>query len=55
MTIYIPWISIVPCVFFVWIYGAWKAKQKSTLDDLPGPPPESFLLGKFGTFGTCYG
>lgn len=45
MSIYIPWVSIVLCFVFVRIYGAWKAKQKSTLYDLPGPRPESFLLG----------
>lgn len=45
MSIYIPWVLLVLCFFFVRIYGAWKAKQKSTLYDLPGPRPESFLLG----------
>ncbi|KAI9453185.1 cytochrome P450, partial [Russula earlei] len=36
---------IVCCLFFVCIYAAWKAKRKTPLDDLPGPPPESFVLG----------
>jgi len=29
----------------VCIYGMWKARRKTPLDDLPGLPPESFLLG----------
>ncbi|KAF8483511.1 cytochrome P450 [Russula ochroleuca] len=45
MSIYVPWVLIVHGLFFVCLYGAWKAKRKSPLDDLPGPPPESFLLG----------
>ncbi|KAI0281778.1 cytochrome P450 [Russula aff. rugulosa BPL654] len=51
MSIYIPHIPcvlIVHCFSFVCcVYGAWKAKRKGPLGDLPGPPPESFLLGNF--------
>lgn len=58
MSILAPCDPIALCLFFLCIYGAWKAKRKSLLDDLPGPPPESFLLGKLGTIlgtsGNCY-
>ena len=45
MSIYPPWALIALCSSFLCIYGAWKAKRKNPLEDLPGPPPESFLLG----------
>ncbi|KAI9465874.1 cytochrome P450 [Lactarius psammicola] len=40
-----PWALFVCCVSSAFIWGFWRAKQKSPLVDLPGPPPESFLLG----------
>ena len=58
MSIYTPCVLVVQCFFFVCcIYGVWKAKRKTPLDDLPGPPPESFLLGKnpFRISGTYCG
>ena len=57
MSIYIPWVLpvIVRGLFILCLYGVWKAKRKVPLDDLPGPPPESFLLGTFRTSDTCYG
>src|SRR6266702_5674836 len=36
----------VCCVASACIWGVWRAKRKSPLIDFPGPPPESFLLGK---------
>ena len=45
MSIYVSWVPIALCFSFLCVYGAWKAKRKSSLGDLPGPPPESFLLG----------
>ena len=50
MSIYNPWILIIYCLSFACIYGAWKAKRKSPLDDLPGPKPESFILGTNHSF-----
>jgi hypothetical protein len=50
MSIYNPWVLIIYCLSFACIYGAWKAKRKSRLDDLPGPKPESFILGTNGSF-----
>jgi hypothetical protein len=44
MSVYNPWALTVYCLTFVCIW-AWKVKQKTPLADLPGPPPESFLLG----------
>ncbi|KAH9975382.1 cytochrome P450 [Lactifluus volemus] len=44
MSIYDPWTLTVYCLTFVCIW-AWKGKQQNPLADLPGPPPESFLLG----------
>jgi hypothetical protein len=45
MFIYNSWILIILCLTFACIYCAWKAKRQSPLDDLPGPRPESFILG----------
>jgi|SRR5712671_5421169 len=47
MYFYDKWILIAYCVFFACIYGVWKANRKgqSPLDDVPGPQPESFILG----------
>jgi hypothetical protein len=45
MSIYNPWALTVYCLTFVCVF-AWKVKQKTSLADLPGPPPESFLLGR---------
>jgi hypothetical protein len=45
MSIYNSWALIVYFLFFVCIYCGWKAKRRGPLNDLPGPPPESFLLG----------
>ena len=45
MLIYNLWVPIILCLTFAYIYGTWKAKRNSPLDDLPGPRPESFILG----------
>jgi hypothetical protein len=45
MSIYNPWVLVIYGLSFACVYGAWKAKRKSPLDDLPGPKPESFILG----------
>lgn len=40
------WALFVCCVAAACIWGSWSAKRKNRrLVDLPGPPPESFLLG----------
>ncbi|KAH9965228.1 cytochrome P450 [Russula dissimulans] len=45
MTIDDLWTLIAYSLFLVCIYGTRKARRKTPLNDLPGPQPESFLLG----------
>lgn len=39
------WALFVCCATSACIWRLWRRKRESPLVDLPGPPPESFLLG----------